>query len=110
MTLFDDNVADVLAYSSTVQDLELRHAILVGLVKAQARHRGVDLIATFYSNPYGGEALRDEKEACNYLMAIHMLRELYDVALARGVIDSTRLDGKPTADEAKKIREKIENI
>ena len=80
MSLFDDNVANIFAYSSAVPDPELRHAILLALVKDKAKYRGEDLFKLFYSDPYGNGFPHDEKEASYYIMAVHLLKRLYDAA------------------------------
>ena len=110
MTLFDDNVASILSYSSTVPDPELRHDILVALIKDKATYEGEDLFAKFYSNPYGNGYPHDEKEAGYYLIAIHLLKKLHDVASARGMLDRVHLTGRPDSNAIEKIKEKIENI
>ena len=108
MAIFDDNVYAVLKYAGSLSDLSLKRELLVALVKDRARYMGSDVIEKFYNKAY--LKLVTEKDACNYMLSIPLLKKLYDVALARGVLDTVRLEGKPDEDGLRKITMKIESI
>lgn len=110
MTLFDDAVASIFAYSASVPDPDLRHALLVALIKDKATYFGEDLCAKFYSNPYGNGYPHDEKEASYYIVAIPLLKKLYDAANARDMLDKVRLSVRPDSNAVQTVKEKIENI
>lgn len=108
MAVFDENVREILSYTGAISDAELKHDVLVALVKDKAKYRGVDLFERFYTQPYANGNPNGEKDACNYMVLIPLLQKLYDAALAHGKENSVRFGTKPGIDEIEKIKRKIE--
>lgn len=108
MAVFDENVCTVLEYAGSLCDLGVKRELLVALVKDKARYSGVDVIEMFYTNAY--LRLITEKDACNYLLSIPLLKKLYDIVSARGQERVVRLEGKPDLDGLERIKRKIESF
>ena len=110
MAIFDDNVKEVLEYTSAVPDAALKHELLVSLIKSKAQYRGVDVFEQFFSNPYTPDRPIGEKAACDYIVLLPLLKKLYDVAAARGKLNSVRFQSRPNADSITEIKRKIESF
>lgn len=110
MAIFDDNVKEVLEYTSAISDAELKHDLLVALIKGKAQYRGVDLFEQFFTNPYANGQPSSEKAACDYIVIIPLLKKLYDVASARGRLNSVRFTNRPSANSITEIKRKIESF
>lgn len=108
MAVFDENVRAVLSYAGAILYEELKHDMLVVLIKDKAKYRGVDLFEQFYVQPYLNGNPNGEKDACNYMVLIPLLQKLYDTALAHGKENSVRFGNKPSIDEIEKVKRKIE--
>lgn len=108
MAVFDKNVRAVLGYAGSLCDHTVKREILVSLVKDKARYNGEDVIDKFYPNAYS--LLANEKDACNYLLSIPLLKKLYDIFSARRWERFSTFSGRPDENGLEKIKRKIESF